>query len=359
MTPAPPHAWGAGVIEHRLAAPLGVCDISPSQHLAPRRNETLENGIRTNWIDLRWPRRGPRAAAVLACLTALLVAGFLASSPAMLGAATRKVVHPKVIRHWVPAARTSWQWELDHPLSLRSAADMGTSGTLYTGPRAAAPQVYDIDGFDNTAAVVNALHRAHKRVICYLSVGTWEGWRADAAQFPTGLLGSADPGWTNERYLDVSPAGRYYGRLQAIMYRRLLMCHAKHFDGVEFDNMDVAENNSGFAISIGQDNAYVRWLAAKAHALGMAAGQKNYFDQAGALVRSMDFMVSSSASRTGPAVSSRRTCVRTRPCSRPSTKTKAADPAAYCPSSNRPQPEHGRVRDPRSTGACASPAADL
>jgi hypothetical protein len=271
---------------------------------------------------------------VVACLTALLVAALLATSPATLSAAKRKVVRPKVIPHWVPAARTSWQWEIDHPLNVHSASDMSTNGTLYTGARASAPQVYDIDGFDNTAGSVNLLHREHKRVICYLSVGTWESWRPDASTFPGALLGNADPGWTGERYLDIGPSP-YYGKLQAIMYHRLEMCRSKHFDGVEFDNMDVAENDSGFNITIAQDNAYVRWLAAKAHSLGLAAGQKNYVDQSGALVRSMDFMISEQCFQYGD-------CDQVAPYLRAHKavfeaeyQDQGADPKAYCPASNR------------------------
>jgi len=279
-------------------------------------------------------RRGLLTAAIVMCLTALVAATFLASSPAILSAAKGKVAHRKVIRHWVPAARTSWQWELDHPLNAHSAGDMGTNGSLFTGARAAAPQVYDIDGFDNTAATVNLLHREHKRVICYLSVGTWENWRPDASAFPAALRGNADPGWVGEQYLDIGPS-RYLGRLEAIMYRRLVMCRSKHFDGVEFDNMDVAENNSGFNITIGQDNAYVRWLAAKAHSLGLAAGQKNYFDQSPALVRSMDFMISEQCFQYGncsqvlPYVRAHKAVFEAE------YQDQGANPAGYCGTSNR------------------------
>jgi hypothetical protein len=188
---------------------------------------------------------------------------------------------------WQPAAGTSWQWELGHPLSLTSAADMGTNGTIYTGGSAPAPQVYDIDGFDNPASTVAALHAMGKKATCYLSVGTYENWRPDASSFPAGLLGSGN-GWPGEKWLNVSPAGPYYGQLQAIMTARLQMCQSKGFDGVEFDNMDGSENRTGFAISTAQNNQYVEWLAASAHALGLAAFQKNSVDQSAALQPYLD-----------------------------------------------------------------------
>ncbi|MGD0750924.1 MAG: endo alpha-1,4 polygalactosaminidase, partial [Anaerolineales bacterium] len=45
-------------------------------------------------------------------------------------------------------------------------------------------QVFDIDLFDNAAAVVKELHDQGRKVIGYISVGSREDWRPDAAQFP-------------------------------------------------------------------------------------------------------------------------------------------------------------------------------
>ena len=51
-----------------------------------------------------------------------------------------------------------WQWELDHPLRVGNAADMGTGATNAAGTVAANPTVFDIDGIDNPASTVTALH---------------------------------------------------------------------------------------------------------------------------------------------------------------------------------------------------------
>src|SRR5690348_10127216 len=51
-----------------------------------------------------------------------------------------------------------WQWELDHPLRVGSAADMGLSSTNAVGTVAANPTVFDIDGIENPASTVAALH---------------------------------------------------------------------------------------------------------------------------------------------------------------------------------------------------------
>jgi len=51
-----------------------------------------------------------------------------------------------------------WQWQLtDVPVDLDLDVD-----------------VYDVDLFDNDASVVEALHAQGRKVICYVSVGSWE-----------------------------------------------------------------------------------------------------------------------------------------------------------------------------------------
>jgi hypothetical protein len=68
---------------------------------------------------------------------------------------------------WIPAASTTSQWQLQ-----------GTPNTTVDA------EMYDIDLFDHSAAVVAGLHAQGRKVVCYLSAGTWEDWRPDATQFP-------------------------------------------------------------------------------------------------------------------------------------------------------------------------------
>ncbi len=144
--------------------------------------------------------------------------------------------------------------------------------------------VYEVD---NAASTVAGLRAKGTHVICYISVGTYENWRPDAASFPAGLLGSGN-GWPGEKWLNVSAASTYYAQLQAIMTACLQMCSSKGFDAVEFDNMDGSENSTGFAISSTQNNTYLEWLAATAHSLELAAFQKNYVDQSAVLAPFLD-----------------------------------------------------------------------
>jgi len=168
-----------------------------------------------------------------------------------------------------PPAHASWQWQLD--------------GRLRTSVKA---KVYDVDGFDTSAATVRALHRAGRYVVCYIDVGTWENWRPDRGRFPASVLG-ADNGWPGERWLDV----RQLGVLGPIMKARFAMCRAKGFDAVEPDNVDAYSNASGFPLSGADQLRYDRWIARAAHADGLAVALKNDLEQAGALAPSFDFAV--------------------------------------------------------------------
>jgi hypothetical protein len=167
---------------------------------------------------------------------------------------------------WHPPLVMSWQWQLTTPVdqSLNVA-------------------VYDIDGFENSASVVAALHAAGRRVICYIEVGAWENYRSDAGSFPASILGNVMGGYPNERYVDIrSPL------LRPIIESRLDMCRAKGFDAVEPDIDDSYTENTGFPITRSDQIAYDTWLAGAAHARGLAFFLKNGPDIAASLSTVMD-----------------------------------------------------------------------
>jgi hypothetical protein len=225
-----------------------------------------------------------RAALCIAGLTLWLLAVPDLTDATRVGAALQ--LHP--VRHrWVPpGTNVPWQWELDHPLNLSNPADMGTGVTTFTGAPAPDPIVYDIDGFDNSAATVKSLHARGFHVICYIDVGTWENWRPDASRFPASVLGAGN-GWPGERWLDI----RRLAVLKPIMTARLEMCRQKGFDAVEPDNLDSYENHSGFPINANEQLTYNRWIAAGAHSLGLSVALKNDPDQAAELEPDFDFAI--------------------------------------------------------------------
>jgi hypothetical protein len=146
--------------------------------------------------------------------------------------------------------------------------------------------VYDIDGFEDSAAVVRTLHAAGRKVICYVNVGAYESFRPDTKDFPSSVLGKGN-GWDGERWLDI----RRLDVLRPLMGARFDMCRTKGFDAVEPDNVDGYVNDTGFPLTAAQQLAYNRMIAQLAHERGLSVGLKNDLDQVGALVGDFDFSV--------------------------------------------------------------------
>lgn len=180
-------------------------------------------------------------------------------------------------RRWQPRPGTTWQWQL--------------SGRLDTSVPA---EVYDIDGFDHTAATVAALHREGRKVVCYISTGAWEEFRPDAEKFPASVLGEGN-GWPGERWLDI----RRTEVLEPLMAARLDMCRDKGFDAVEPDNMDGWRNRTGFPLTAADQLRYNRLIARLAHERGLAVGLKNDLDQIPQLVGDFDFAVNEQCAQYG------------------------------------------------------------
>jgi hypothetical protein len=170
-----------------------------------------------------------------------------------------------------------FQWELDHPLNPLSVSDMGMNAF---GHRSSEQAVYDIDGIENSASTVAALHKHQDKVICYIEVGAAGNYYpASTEHVPVSYytqlsrdhdLGRAVPGYP-EYYLDIAKSSTV-SIIKAMIRQQ---CAAKHFDAVEPDIDDSYTDSTGFGITERQNTAYDRTLAAYAHSLGLAWGQKN------------------------------------------------------------------------------------
>jgi endo-alpha-1,4-polygalactosaminidase (GH114 family) len=174
---------------------------------------------------------------------------------------------------WRPAPGLTWQWQLDDEVDPSVDAE-----------------VYDVDLYAEQS-VIDALHARGVKVICYISVGSWEDWRPDADQFPEVLLGNDYEGWPGERWLDV----RRLDLLAPLMRARLDLCQAKGFDGVEPDNIEIHDNETGFPLTYADQLAYARWLADEAHARGLAIGIKNAPDMVADSLSFFDFAITEDA----------------------------------------------------------------
>lgn len=194
--------------------------------------------------------------ALSACVAAVCLLG-LAAGPA---AADR----------WDPPATLTWQWQLSGRLDTSVDVD-----------------VYDVDLFETSAAQVEALRADGRRVICYMSAGSWEEYRSDRDLFPASALGKPLDGYPDERWLDV----RDIDGLGPAMGARLDLCRDKGFDAVELDNVDGYANRSGFPLTGADQLAYNRFLAQEAHERGLAVALKNDLDQVEELEPDFDLAI--------------------------------------------------------------------
>ena len=175
---------------------------------------------------------------------------------------------------WHPTSGLSWQWQIGND-------DIDTSIEA---------DVYDIDLYVDQA-VIDELHAKGRKVICYISVGSYEDWRPDKDRFPAEVLGEDYEGWSGEKWLDI----RRIDLLAPIMLARLDLCKSKDFDGVEPDNMDIYANETGFPLTYDDQLNYALWLAEEAHKRGLAIGQKNAPDQVRDLADRYDFAITEDA----------------------------------------------------------------
>jgi hypothetical protein len=136
-------------------------------------------------------------------------------------------------------------------------------------------EIYDLDLFETNSEDISILHKQGKKVICYINAGAWEDWRPDADQYLSDLLGNAYDGWPGERWLDI----RQISQLEPVLTSRLDLCKQKGFDGVEPDNLDAFQTDTGFPISTEDQLRFNKWFADQAHYRGLSIGLKNDPDQ--------------------------------------------------------------------------------
>jgi len=202
---------------------------------------------------------GIRGTAIAAAALALALGGLVSSA----GPTSASTV-------WYPRKGATWQWQLS-----------GTANLNYTA------SVYDLDVDDTPASTVARIHRMGRHAICYVDVGTWESYRADAARFPASVLGKTVDGWPDERWLDI----RKLSVVEPLIAKRLDTCARKGFDAVEPDWLDAYDQATGFPITRAQSVAYDLWVARAAHARGLGVAQKNAPGLTSSLHTHFDFAI--------------------------------------------------------------------
>jgi len=184
----------------------------------------------------------------------------------------------EVVNFWTPSPLTRFQIQFSGDIDLTVMAE-----------------VYDLDAFDSQKETVEQLQRQGSKVICYIDAGTVEDWRSDYANYPKTVIGKVDAGWPGENWLDI----RALDVLLPILEARVEFCASKGFDGVEFDNLDGYQNDTGFDLTAADQLAFNRALADLAHEHGLAAGLKNDPEQIAELAPWFEFVILESCFEQG------------------------------------------------------------
>jgi hypothetical protein len=203
------------------------------------------------------------------------------------------MAEPLAVSRWRPPAGTTF------------SIILSVAPTTVTTPA----RVIDFDLFDIKGSTVRALKHGGKRALCYFSAGSWENWRPDKNAFPKSVLGKPLDGWPGERWLDI----RKLDLLAAPLRARLDLCKQKGFDGVDPDNVDGFNADTGFPLTKVHAINYLRFLASEAHARGLAIGLKNATEIAPTLLPVMDFAVTEDCFKQGWCQVSQNFIARNKP----------------------------------------------
>jgi hypothetical protein len=177
---------------------------------------------------------------------------------------------PPLTGEWyVPAKDATWQWQLSGPINTGYDVD-----------------IYDIDLFDAPGSVIDELHAAGRKVVCYFSAGSAEDWRPDYGDYPSSVLGAPLDGWEGEVWVDIRSTA-----VRAILSARLDLARQRGCDAVEPDNVTAYDGGSGFDIDMQDQIAFIEWLAGEAHARDLGIALKNAPEILPDVVDQVDFGV--------------------------------------------------------------------
>jgi len=171
---------------------------------------------------------------------------------------------------WKPTAGTPWQIVLEYALNDTSV-DV---------------PVYDIDLFTNDASTIANLHALNRSVICYFSAGSYENFRPDSSNFTTDDYAKPLQGWPGEWWLNTNSSN-----VRNIMSARIALAASKGCDGVDPDNVDGYDNDTGLDLTEDTAINYLTFLAIEAHSLNMSIGLKNAGDIVNATVDMLQWEV--------------------------------------------------------------------
>jgi len=152
--------------------------------------------------------------------------------------------------------------------------------------------IITIDMEDSTTEEIQALKDKGIQVMCYISAGSWEDWRSDAADFPEEIKGNDLANWTGEKWLDISNQ-----QTIDLIKLRIDRTKEKGCDGIDFDNVDGYTNDTGFELTYEDQLNYNKELASYAKSLNLKTILKNDLNQLDDLINDFDYAVNESCNK--------------------------------------------------------------
>ncbi|KAH8705830.1 glycoside hydrolase family 114 protein, partial [Talaromyces proteolyticus] len=128
---------------------------------------------------------------------------------------------------------------------------------------------YSVDLFNTEASDIAALINKGHSIVCYFSAGSYESGRPDSSKIPPSAIGSKMDGWP-EKWLDTRNKG-----VRSVMAARIQTAKDKGCQGVDPDNIDGFNNETGFNLTQADSVDFLKFLAGKAHDAGLGFGLKN------------------------------------------------------------------------------------
>jgi hypothetical protein len=139
-------------------------------------------------------------------------------------------------------------------------------------------ELFVADLFATSATQVTALHAEGRVVVAYVSVGSLERWRDDAASVPSVAIGKPLASYPDEAWLDIRDEG-----VRTWLGARFDRARAKGFDGVYASALGAYRADSGFALTSDHQLDFLRFLVREAHARALHVGLSGDFTLASAL----------------------------------------------------------------------------
>lgn len=171
---------------------------------------------------------------------------------------------------WKPVKETTWDYRLQSvPKSTNTSIE-----------------VYDIDLFDSSVSTIKLLQQKGHKVVCYFSAGSFEDWRPDKSKFDDEDLGEPLDGWKGEKWLNIKSTS-----VKNIMIDRIQLAVNKSCDGIDPDNLDGYDNDTGLNLTKQDSIDYVAFLSNAAHSKNISVGLKNCGDIVNQVISHVDWVV--------------------------------------------------------------------